>query len=73
MEHNDIKALNYNDEKTFKNFIAARENPNLKVTYYFDKSESTHEEFFIFNYYYKEKIDVEDEKKKVRKIRSTEF
>ena len=56
-----------------KNFIAARENPNLKITYYFGKSESTHVEFVVFNYYYKEKIDVEDEKKKVREIRSTEI
>ena len=75
MAHNDIKALNDNDEKAFKNFITARENPNLKITYYFDKSESTHEEFVIFNYYYKEKSDVEDEKKKftVQKFKNCYF
>ena len=73
MAHNDIKALNDNDEKAFKNFITARENPNLKITYYFDKSESTHEEFVIFNYYYKEKIDVEDEKKTAQKFKNCYF
>ena len=47
MAHNDIKPLNDNDEKAFKNFIATRENPNLKITYYFDQPESTNEEFVI--------------------------
>ena len=47
MAHDDIKSLNDNDEKALKNFIASRENPNLKITYYFDKSESTNEEFVI--------------------------
>ena len=73
MSHNDIKALNDNDEKAFKNFIPAHENPNLKITYYFDKSESTNEEFVIFNHYYKEKIDVENEKKKLVKFPAQKF
>lgn len=70
MIHYDIKELNDN---VFKNFIATPEYPNLKIIYYFNKSESKHEEFFILNYYYKEKIDLEDEKKMLEKFAEQKF
>lgn len=67
MIHYDIKELNDN---VFKNFIATPEYPNLKIIY---KSESMHEEFFILDYYYKEKIDLEDEKKMLKKFAEQKF
>ena len=70
MIHDDIKELNDN---VFKNFIATREYPNLKIIYYFNKSESKDEEFFILDYYYKEKIDLEDEKKMLEKFAEQKF
>ena len=60
MANPDIKTLNEREEVSFKNFITARQSPNLHITYHFDKFEN--EEYVIFNYYYKDKIDVENEK-----------
>ena len=66
-----IKALNESDKIAFRNFITTYQNPNLYITYHLDKSEN--EEFVIFNYYYKEKIDVENEKIKLEKFAEQKF
>ena len=71
MAHSNIKASKKSDEIAFRNFIAARQSPNLHITYHFDKSEN--EEFVIFNHYYKEKIDVENEKIKLEKLAAQKF
>ena len=65
------KSLNVSDKIACRNFITARQNPNLYVSYYFDKFKN--EEFVIFNYNYKDKIDLENEKKSFRKIYSIEI
>ena len=65
MARSNIKASNKSDDIAFRNFIAACQSPNLHITYLFDKSEN---EEFIFNHYYKEKIDVENEKIKLEKL-----
>ena len=66
-----IKALNESDKIAFRNFITTYQSPNLHITYHLDKSEN--EEFVIFNYYYKEKIDVENEKIKLEKFAEQKF
>lgn len=59
MALSDIKALNKSHEIAFRDFIASRQG-------HFDKSEN--EEFVVFNYHYKEKIDVKNEKTKLEKF-----
>lgn len=53
MALSDIKALNKSHEIAFRNFIANCQG-------HFDKSENG--EFVVFNYHYKEKIDLKNEK-----------
>ena len=65
------KTLNESDEIAFKNFITARQSPNLHITYHLDKFEN--EEYVIFNYYYKDKIDVENEKIILEKFAAQKF
>ena len=64
MALSDIKALNKSHEIAFRDFIASRQG-------HFDKSEN--EEFVVFNYHYKEKIDVKNEKTKLEKFVVQEF
>ena len=71
MAHHDIKALNESDEISFKNFITARISPNLHIAYHFDKFEN--DKYVIFNYYYKDKISVENEKIILEKFAAQKF